>query len=181
MEKISIRNSKNARTGLQEMINYVKREARFPLLKIVEIGSYVGDSSKIFAKNFSSVVCIDPWVNGYDKKDAASYQYPMNIIESQFDELCEKYSNIRKLKMTSEKAVDLFEDNSLGIVYIDALHAYKGVKKDIQLWLPKVKKGGFITGHDYQAKFKGVIEAIEELLDGPDRIFPDTSWVKKVV
>ena len=35
---------------------------------IVEIGSYVGDSTMIFAKRFFNVISIDPFVNGYDDK-----------------------------------------------------------------------------------------------------------------
>jgi hypothetical protein len=180
MEKISIRNSKNAKIGLKQMIEYVKKNSDFPIEKVVEIGSYVGDSSEIFAQHFNQVICIDPFINGYDKNDAASYQYRMRIIENQFDELCSRYSNIRKLKMKSNEAVNLFEDKSIAIAYIDAIHTREGVKNDIKLWLPKIKKGGFITGHDYQGKFPGVIKAVNELLGKPDKIFPDTSWVKKV-
>ena len=41
-----------------------------------------------------------------------------------------------------------FEDDSLDFVFIDADHTYEGVKKDIDAWYPKVKKGGLVSGHD---------------------------------
>jgi hypothetical protein len=44
---------------------------------------------------------------------------------------------------------ELFEDNSLDFVYIDANHTYEGVKEDIKYWYPKVKPGGLLLGHDY--------------------------------
>ena len=49
----------------------------------------------------------------------------------------------------SAEAAKKFEDESLDFVYIDANHSYEFVKEDIAAWLPKVKKGGIIGGHDY--------------------------------
>ncbi len=49
----------------------------------------------------------------------------------------------------------------LDFVFIDADHTYKGVKSDIETWSPKVKKGGFITGHDCDNK--NVKKALEEI------------------
>jgi hypothetical protein len=39
-------------------------------------------------------------------------------------------------------------DNSLDLCFIDADHSYKGVKRDIEAYYPKVKEGGIICGHD---------------------------------
>ena len=49
----------------------------------------------------------------------------------------------------SVEAAKRFEAESVDFVYIDANHSYAFVKEDIQAWLPKVKKGGIIGGHDY--------------------------------
>ena len=38
--------------------------------------------------------------------------------------------------------------NSLDFIFIDADHTYESVKKDIELWTPKVKHEGIILGHD---------------------------------
>ena len=46
-------------------------------------------------------------------------------------------------------AVKDFDDESLDFVYIDGNHLYPAVKKDIDLWWPKVKAGGVMGGHDY--------------------------------
>jgi len=45
-------------------------------------------------------------------------------------------------------ACNRFEPESVDFVYIDANHSYRFVKEDILAWLPKVKKGGVIGGHD---------------------------------
>lgn len=53
------------------------------------------------------------------------------------------------LKMDSERAASIFKDNYLDWIYIDANHRYEAIKKDLEIWWPKVKKGGFFGGHDY--------------------------------
>ena len=52
-------------------------------------------------------------------------------------------------RMTSEQAAYTMPDKTLDFCYIDADHRYEAVKQDIELWLPKVKPGGIICGHDY--------------------------------
>jgi hypothetical protein len=51
------------------------------------------------------------------------------------------------LKAYSIPASKMFKDNFFDWVYIDANHLQ--AKQDIEAWLPKVKKGGYILGHDY--------------------------------
>lgn len=87
-------------------------------------------------------------------------------------------SRAKFYKMTTNQAVDKFADESLDIVFIDADHSYNGVKTDIINWLPKVKKGGIICGHDInQAEVrKAVEETIISYETGPDLIW----WKWKV-
>lgn len=58
-------------------------------------------------------------------------------------------------------------DGSLDMVFLDADHSYEGVRADIEAWLPKVRKGGWIGGHDYgndepAYDFSGVKRAVDE-------------------
>lgn len=52
------------------------------------------------------------------------------------------------LRKKSKKAAKEVENKSLDFVFIDGNHAYEYVKQDIELWLPKVREGGIISGHD---------------------------------
>lgn len=180
MKKISIRRAKKAISGLKDTVEFCKKTAEIPISLIVEIGSYVGDSTRIFATNFEQVVAVDPWdTSGSVKIDGDDiYDSFSPAIEKQFDELVEEFPNIKKLKMTGDSAVKLFEDESVDMVYIDALHTYEDVKNDIEKWFPKVKIGGVVAGHDYQKRFSGVIEAVEEFFGKkPEFLGEDTSWV----
>lgn len=68
----------------------------------------------------------------------------------------------------SVSAAATFPPNSLDAVFIDADHTYEAVKADIAAWLPKVKKGGILAGHDFkhypQMNF-GVMRAVQEAFD----------------
>ena len=52
-------------------------------------------------------------------------------------------------RMTSEQAAHAMPDNTLDFCFIDADHRYEAVNQNIELWLPKIKSGGIICGHDY--------------------------------
>ena len=63
--------------------------------------------------------------------------------------------------MTSDAAVNNFENESLDFVWIDGLHQYNQVLKDCRNYWPKLKKGGLFCGHDYKV-IPGVNKAVDE-------------------
>ncbi len=74
-------------------------------------------------------------------------------------------------RMTSEEAVGRFDDNSLDWVYIDGDHHYSAVKADLQLWYPKVRPGGLLTGDDMETgRWWGddVARAVTEFASAPN-------------
>ena len=136
---------------------------------MAEIGSFSGVSSELFALHCKHISCIDSW--------AAYWEIDGSIIsegEKRFDEVASKYSNIEKIKATSEVGATQFKDGSLDFVYLDALHDYESVKKDILWWLPKLKPSGKIGGHDVTRP--GVHQAVFEIF-GDFKRYSDTSWL----
>lgn len=77
----------------------------------------------------------------------------------------------------SAAAAAQFEDASLDAVFIDADHRKEAVVADIRAWLPKVKPGGIICGHDVDEI--GVAQAVAEELPGAAVI--ERCWVKELV
>lgn len=66
------------------------------------------------------------------------------------------------MRFTSQDGSKEFEDNSLDFVYLDGDHSAGEVKKDIDYWLPKVKVGGILGGHD--AKEPCVIQGYNDFM-----------------
>jgi hypothetical protein len=84
---------------------------------------------------------------------------------------------ITDIKSISWEAANLFEDNSVDFVFIDADHSYESVKKDIKNWLPKIKKNGIIAGHDFHAE--SVSSAVNELI-ADVQTAKGSVWYKKI-
>jgi predicted O-methyltransferase YrrM len=150
--------------GLEDLIEKLPND-----LKMIEVGTYAGESAEIFLKSgkVKEIYCIDLW----HIKDWAEAEKPV-------DELMKKYPQLSKLKMSSESACVWFDDGMADFVYIDANHYYEPCKKDIINYLPKIKKGGWIGGHDY--KMESVKRAVKETLGEPDFLFKDSSWLKQL-
>ncbi len=75
-----------------------------------------------------------------------------------------------------------FEDGSIDFLFIDANHTYEYVSRDIAAYLPKMKKGGIIAGHDYNMSHPGVIQAVNEaFVENVEREYytPEDKLLKK--
>lgn len=73
--------------------------------------------------------------------------------------------------------VNKYNDESIDFCYIDGSHEYDDVKKDILSYLPKIKKGGIIAGHDYNKEdWKGVVRAVDEIF-GEKVVIMRSSWL----
>src|SRR5690606_321584 len=53
------------------------------------------------------------------------------------------------LALDSIAASRIIDEGSLDFVFLDGDHTRAGVEADIAAWLPKVKSGGVLAGHDY--------------------------------
>ena len=148
--------------------------------KIVELGAWKGRSSAFLvveAYNKSpkiEVHIVDTWGgNPFDgSEDQSTDAY--SKFTSNMSILARPYQAHR---MTTNEAAGLFKDESLDSVFIDADHSYEAVKMDIQNWMPKVRKGGILAGHDYTSAWPGVIKAVNEIFPKAQKI--ESCWVKQ--
>lgn len=90
-----------------------------------------------------------------------------NEVEIKFD----KEISENKVEINiglSTDVVNQFPDNYFDWIYIDTEHSYKCTIAELELYAPKIKNGGMITGHDYvigswiNLVRYGVIEAVAE-------------------
>ena len=139
---------------------------------MAEVGSFAGESAELFlmTRKVRHITCVDLWSdeNNYGTTKSAPY---IGQAEKDFKERMSLYNPVMYdvLKTDSVEGASYFKDRSLDFVYIDADHIYKYVKADIEAWLPKVKIGGIIAGHDYKARVQtGVKQAVHEIFGEPE-------------
>ena len=56
-------------------------------------------------------------------------------------------NKIELIRKFSTEAVNIFENNSLDLVYIDSRPDYCSVLADLETYWPKLKNGGVMAGH----------------------------------
>ena len=147
--------------------------------KFVEIGSWKGKSSSYMAVEIANsgkqieFNCIDTWEGSVEHQGMPDLENLYEVFISNMTPVEKYYTPIRK---TSSSASRLYKKESLDFIFIDASHEYEDVKEDIKLWLPKLKKGGIISGDDYSNPgFPGVKQAVDEHF-GADVVASHFTW-----
>lgn len=169
--------------GFQDFLKFLEKFSDLKNSTVVEIGSYTGESTVMFAEKAKLVIAIDPFMNDYDLNDGTCHAADLpTTVYQKFLERTAPYKNITHIKKTSDDAVAELSGALFDIIYIDGVHTYEQVKKDIENYRGLVKPGGFLCGHDYGdiGHIAGVYKAVNELLGKPDVVFKDLSWVVKL-
>jgi lipopolysaccharide biosynthesis glycosyltransferase len=122
-----------------------------PSGKGVEIGVFKGEFSKhILNKWEGTLYMVDVWRPlGNEYEDDSNHKDHLDDYQETMENIKGFEDRGIMVRATSEVAVDMFQDESLDYIFIDANHAYDFVVEDINLWFPKLKKGGMFSGHDY--------------------------------
>ena len=141
----------------------------------VEIGSYRGSSlAHLIVEIINSgkkikVTAVDLWGEDYVR---------CNTYPELYDDFLKYTVSIKKhfdmLRMDSAESAATFEDGSLHFVYIDTTHLYKDCYFDIEAYLPKMKPGGVIAGHDYS--WGGVEQAVYDHFGDAADHYAETWW-----
>jgi predicted O-methyltransferase YrrM len=122
---------------------------------MLELGVYEGASLAFLAveaANSSKKIAI----HGVDKFD-----WPAGVFERvngwiAREELTEA---VTLHKAFTKDAAKDFADRSLDFIFVDADHDSGSVYRDLVLYFPKLKPGGWMAGHDWSAEFPGVEKA----------------------
>jgi predicted O-methyltransferase YrrM len=77
--------------------------------------------------------------------------------------------HVQFLEMASVDAAAMFLDETCDVVFLDGDHDTDSVSSDIAAWLPKVKTGGILCGHD-----PTVLAAVVPVFGWPE--LEDTIW-----
>lgn len=149
---------------------------------IVEVGSMLGRTAYCWAASSpsSKVFCFDQWVgenqwpHPHPNVAGVPIEGDFNTLEN-FIENTGKLQNIIPIITTAPEFPDI---GSPFLVFIDASH-YNPCDWDIiSYWLPRIKKGGILCGHDLVPDFSDVVnnvKRLEVMLDQQVTTYEDTS------
>lgn len=166
------------------MVNVAPNPAHF-----VEVGSWKGKSAAFMcveiANSGKNILfdCVDTWQGSVEHQTGGAHEDPDCVqgtlllrFQENMSPVTGKFQTIIK---TSVDSAAMYADKSLDFVFIDADHEYSSMIQDIPAWLPKIKPGGYLAGHDYPG-WAGVKQAVDELL--PQAIhYPPGCWIVKIV
>lgn len=153
----------------------------------VEVGVLFGEYSRHMLGFWPGrLTMVDPWVN----QDVRTYLDGCNAVNLADAEATARASvaqfgdRATLLRMFSAEAAQTIPDGSLEWAYIDANHSYKFATADIAAWLPKVRSGGVLAGHDFYERHDawqdcGVKQAVQDFARVNDlmvHLTPCTSW-----
>ena len=134
-------------------------------IRYLEIGSFEGISSYFISEYLmlKEIYCVDTWEGSPEH-----HQINFKNIELNFDNNSKDIKNLKKFKTTSD---DFFikDKEDFDIIYVDGLHTYNQVKKDLINALKALKSDGIIICDDYLWNLDGdksdiPVQAINEIV-----------------
>ena len=153
---------------------------------IVEVGSYTGKSMSCLAQgsadgHHAKVYAVDLWTSGTSKKGRGfrtlqsgevqgSSKFHTQPVLDVFMRRMKRYGNGLVVPRTgaSVEVAETFEDDTVGLLFIDAEHTYEACRADFEAWERKVSVDcAVIALHDYALKpgtTGGVKQYIDEML-----------------
>lgn len=125
--------------------------------KGAEIGVWKGAYSASFCEANPNLhmLCVDPWLSypaWLDTKNAMKPEDAERIMGESYALARARLSplNTTIVRRFSLDAAQDVPDGSLDFVFIDGNHVYDAVTADLAAWMPKVRPGGYVAGHDYR-------------------------------
>lgn len=129
----------------------------------VEIGVYAGENAAVILEKLpiAKLYLIDPYHSTEKSNETQITHQELQKIKAKARHLMFKYPS-NKFIWIHKHSCDAVNDipNNLDFVYMDADHSYEGIMSDLNLYYPKIKKGGVIGGHDFWKP--SVIKAVRE-------------------
>lgn len=114
----------------------------------VELGTFLGASAEAMLESMPGFLYTVDTFEG--SAGSVTAKLPEGrMLEYVRQRLHRFHDRVGILQGTSYEVSKMFNDESVDFVFIDAAHDYENVKRDILSWLPKIKGGGVMAGHDF--------------------------------
>lgn len=180
-----------ARTPTKQSKVLISLIAQNGIKRIAEIGVWHGHTTRNILRALGCYIesywAIDPWIKYAGGR--AHSQITGEQWDKMYFRLCIDtyfFPNLKILRLSSLDAARIFPKQYFDLVFIDAAHDYENVMKDITIWLPLVKPGGFLAGHDYgrgRKQLVGVTKAVKNCFGDNfevAKVHDPSVWIKRV-
>jgi hypothetical protein len=146
----------------------------------VEVGTWKGRSFAVVAMGLqpkARLISVDTFKGPGGLPDDSRIEAENISIQEEFLKTWRKITEIRPdirletRSIASIAAAKFFADSSVDVVFIDADHSYQAVRMDIRAWMPKIKPGGMICGHDLPEVSIAVRSVLPHFQAGPGSIW----------
>jgi predicted O-methyltransferase YrrM len=127
--------------------------------RVAEVGVYAGQSAAYLGVELLNRGVHDAQITLVDRFDQVSRE----AVVKNLAPIASVVGSV--IQGDSAASANKFADGVFDAVFIDADHAYESVARDIDAWLPKVRSGGTLSGHDFMLEIPGVIRAVMERFD----------------
>jgi len=138
-------------------------------VQMVEVGVFVGHLSKFVLEDpdlpHLRLIGVDPYI-GTDGSFPGNYSLELDadVPYRMAQEVFSKHDGRAQLApTTSIEIASHIPDNAVDIVFLDGCHLYSCIQEDLKLWLPKIRPGGILVGHDFSPQWPGVVRAVHEI------------------
>jgi hypothetical protein len=137
-------------TRLRSRTDLCKLFASLAYKRGAEIGVWAGEFSEVICRLNPGVhlIGVDPWLQYKHYNEKKNNQGRLDQAYAEAQERVKPY-DCELWRTTSLKAAARVPDGSLDFVYLDGNHAKAFVEQDLAAWVPKVRSGGILSGHDY--------------------------------
>jgi hypothetical protein len=146
---------------------FVKEKFQYPIVA-VEVGVERGRNALDMLEhmNFSQLFLVDHYAPYADYLGGLCPQEIQDqVYITMFNNVKAFLDKVTLITRESRLASTLFPNEFFDFVYIDGNHNYDCVTKDIITWLPKVKSGCVLAGHDFDTRNitrQDVAEAVKD-------------------
>lgn len=137
---------------------------------IVEIGSYLGRSTRALCDHtWGHVYAIDDWAGPRD------VEIDVKDRNQIFNRFIKNMAGLEgKLLVCRQDHGSAEIPEGADMVFLDGDHRYESISRDIKLWLPRLKPGGILCGHDLL--LGSVNQALRNLLPSFERVPNTILW-----
>jgi predicted O-methyltransferase YrrM len=154
-----------------EGAEYLRQVRRFDKPVVAELGTYKGRSASFIAeavqRRGGTLICVDLW--NCEPSVWGDFEWWMNAAGLR--------DCVTTIRTDTVEAARIFADQHFDLVLHDSDYSYEAVRREIGVWLPKVRPGGTVMG--YGGSTAGVRQAVDEIFGQRVR-FVESLWICEI-